>query len=123
MLVSLIALLVFQLIGELIARSLHLPLPGPVIGMLLLFCTLLVRGRVPADLQRTSQTLLNYLSLLFVPAGVGVTVHIALLRESWLPTLVTLVGSLVITMLATALTLHVLLRIGSRRNAAQGGEQ
>ena len=52
------ALLVFQFLGEVAVRALHLPLPGPLAGMLLLFAALLLRGNVPAQLVSTSGQLL-----------------------------------------------------------------
>ncbi len=101
-------LLVFQLIGEITVRSLGLPLPGPVVGMLLLFIALRVRGSVPNSLQVTSAEILQHLSLLFVPAGVGVMVQFALIRQSWLPLLAIVGGSTLLTMAATAWTLQLL---------------
>jgi holin-like protein len=64
MLAALTQLLVFQLAGEAIARGLELPLPGPVLGMLFLFLFLLARRGPRPELQATSQTLLQHLSLL-----------------------------------------------------------
>lgn len=75
MIMHLTALLGFQLMGEALARAAGLPLPGPVIGMALLFVGLLT---VP-PLRRIAETargLLSHLSLLFVPAGVGVVGHL-----------------------------------------------
>lgn len=114
MLEGLIILLLFQLIGEVLARAAHLPLPGPVIGMLLLFGVLLMRGGIPPVLQCTATRLLHYLSLLFVPAGVGIMAYGALLRSEWLPVLVTLALSLIITLSVTALTLAGLVHISAR---------
>ncbi len=114
---AMMTLLAFQLAGEVIARALGLPLPGPVLGMLLLFATLLVRGGVPAPLRTVGQSLLNHLSLLFVPAGVGIMAHIALLRAAWLPIAATLALSTLVTLAAAALTLKMLLR-GQRGGSA-----
>jgi holin-like protein len=105
---ALTALLLCQLVGEIIARLLQLPVPGPVIGMLLLWILLLIHGSIPAWLQGTAQTIVQHLSLLFVPAGVGVMVHFSRLQDEWLPILLTLLGSTIITMVVTALTMHVL---------------
>jgi holin-like protein len=68
-------LLVFQLIGEVLAQLFALPVPGPVIGMALLFVALALRGGPSVELRDTAQNLLQHLSLLFVPAGVGVMLH------------------------------------------------
>ena len=67
-------LLVFQLLGEVGVRSLDIPVPGPVAGMLLLLLALIVRRGVPLALDRSASGLLSHLSLLFVPAGVGLMV-------------------------------------------------
>ncbi|MFC4168277.1 CidA/LrgA family protein [Teichococcus aestuarii] len=87
-------LLLCQLCGEVLARALHLPVPGPVIGMALLFAGLLLRDRLrgsPAEapgapgLGQTADTLLMHLGLLFVPAGVGVVVYLPQLARDWAP--------------------------------------
>jgi holin-like protein len=111
MLGALTILLFFQLIGEMLVRGLGLPVPGPVLGMMLLFLTLRVRGSVPRALGETSQTLLLHLGLLFVPAGVGVMVHYDLIRTAWLPLLVVIVLTTLITLVATAWTMQWLLRL------------
>ena len=79
-------LLVCQLIGELLARGLGLPVPGPVIGLILLFLALVMRsGDPPAPLDTAATTLLSNLGLLFVPAGVGVVLYLPLLAQYWAP--------------------------------------
>jgi holin-like protein len=108
MLGALTLLLVYQLVGEVIVQVTGLPVPGPVVGMLLLFLTLLARGSAPESLRATSQTLLSHLSLLFVPAGVGVMLHFRRLQVEWLPILVALVASTVITIGVTALVMRAL---------------
>ena len=106
MLGALTLLLVYQLIGEVIVHLAGLPVPGPVVGMLLLFVTLAARGAVPGNLRDTCQTLLSHLSLLFVPAGVGVMLHFKRLGAEWLPIAVALVASTVITIGVTALVMR-----------------
>jgi len=101
MLESLAVLLFCQLIGELIVLFLEVPVPGPVVGMLLLFLGLLLRGEIPEALSRTANGLLEQLSLLFVPAGVGVMTHLTLLGNQWLPLSASLIVS---TLLAIAVT-------------------
>lgn len=103
-------LLVYQLIGEAIVHFAGLPVPGPVVGMLLLFVTLLLRGSAPDWLRNTCQALLAHLSLLFVPAGVGVMLHFQRLGAEWLPVAVALVASTVITIGVTALAMKWLQR-------------
>lgn len=113
MLQAFTTLLGFQLLGEALARALQLPVPGPVVGMLLLLLALaLRRDAPPAWLEPTSSALLQHLGLLFVPAGVGIIAHTSLLARGWLPILLTLVLSTALTLAATALTLRLLLGIG-----------
>lgn len=99
-------LLACQLAGEVTARLLRLPVPGPVLGMLLLFCGLAIVGRVPGDLAATAEGLLANLSLLFVPAGVGVMLHARLLAGNWLPLTVALLASAAITIAVTGLVMR-----------------
>ena len=75
-------LLACQLAGEVIARLLGLPVPGPVLGMVILFVALVIRGHVPDDVGVVTGGLLQNLSLLFVPAGVGVMLHAGLLVQN-----------------------------------------
>jgi holin-like protein len=103
-------ILCFQLLGEGLARGLMLPVPGPVVGMLLLFATLLVRGAAPAEVQMVAQGFVQHLALLFVPAGVGVMVYLGCLQGEWLPLALTLVGSTTLTIVATAWTMRLLAR-------------
>ena len=104
-------LLVYQLVGEVSSRLLQLPVPGPVIGMVLLFCTLLLRGSLEKTLDSASSALLSHLSLLFVPAGVGVIVHFGRISGEWLPLTVALLLSAVITLAATALIMQGAIRL------------
>ena len=108
-------ILLLQLVGEVLVRGLGLPVPGPVIGMLLLLIGLTARGGPPPALGRIASGLLSHLSLLFVPAGVGVISYLALLADNWLPVLVTVIASTLISIVVTAFTLKGLLHWRKRR--------
>jgi len=99
-----------QLAGELLARWLGLPVPGPVIGMLLLFTALSIRGETPANLSKLANTVLGHLSLLFVPAGVGIISYLGLIAEQWLAIMSTLIVSTLIAIAVTAFILRWLKR-------------
>lgn len=94
-------LLSCQLVGELIVVAADLPLPGPVIGMLILFIGLLAKGSVPEGLGAVADGLLRHLSLLFVPAGVGVVLHVSLIEREWLAISTSLVVSSAVTVVVT----------------------
>jgi len=106
MLESLAILLLCQLLGELIVVYLNLPVPGPVIGMAILFFGLVLYGKVPDKLSDTANGLLEQLSLLFVPAGVGVMTHLTLLGNQWLPLTASLVISTLLTIAITGLLMQ-----------------
>ena len=102
-------LLLCQSAGEALARLLHLGLPGPVIGMLILLVLLhwpLVRKPVAA----CADALLAHLSLLFVPVGVGVITHLSILSQHGLRVVVALVLSTWIGLVVTAVVLRRMLR-------------
>ena len=108
-------LLIYQLVGEVSVLMLPIPLPGPVLGMVLLFLTLLVRGRSTASLDSASTALLSHLSLLFVPAGVGLIVHFERIAQEWIAISLALVLSTGITMATVAAMMHVATRYLSGR--------
>lgn len=110
MLGAITLLLMFQLAGEAVTLYFTLPIPGPVIGMALLFAALAMRGGASAELRNTAQTLLQHLSLLFVPAGVGIMLHVQRMADEWLPILVALITSTFAAIAVTALVLRFMLR-------------
>ena len=120
MLASLATLLVFQLAGEVVARGLGLAVPGPVLGMLFLFVALVLRGGPGHELQMTSQTLLQHLSLLFVPAGTGIMIHLHRVADEWLPLLLSLLISTAATLAVTALVMKLLMPAKAAPGEASG---
>jgi holin-like protein len=108
---ALATLLCCQLAGELIARVTSLPVPGPVIGLLLLFALLVARRSAPAELQAVADGLLRHLSLLFVPAGVGIMLHAARLEAEWPAIAAAIVISTGLTIVVTALVFRLASRL------------
>lgn len=125
MIASLSLILICQLIGEVIVRGLRLPLPGPVLGMALLFAALIARDRLPAlaqgplrdgGVEGVSKALLANLSLMFVPAGVGVVQNMDLLAQRGVAIAVVLAASVVVTLLVTVGTFLIISRLMARGN-------
>lgn len=112
MIEALALLLVFQLVGETLAYAFTLPIPGPVIGMAFLLATLALRPTWLPRVKPVATTLLSHLSLLFVPAGVGVMVHFARLHDEGVAIVAAIVGSTCLAVLATAATAAFLIRRG-----------
>jgi holin-like protein len=100
-------LLVFQSIGEILSRFFHLPIPGPVIGMVLLFAALFL-PRVREPVAQSANFLLAHLSLLFVPVGVGVMAYFGALAEHGPRLVLVIVLSTWIGLAVTAGVLHAL---------------
>jgi holin-like protein len=127
MIASLSLILLCQLAGEVIVRGLGLPMPGPVLGMMFLLWLLLARDRLEilargplagGGVENTSRGLLAHLSLLFVPAGVGVVQKLDLVAAHGLAFAGVLVVSVVLTLLATVGTFLVASRLMSREKSA-----
>lgn len=119
MLGGLTVLLLFQLVGEIIAQAWSLPVPGPVIGMVLLLVALVVRGSAADPLRDAANAILSHLSILFVPGGVGVMLYLGRIRTEWLPIVLSLAISTTLTLIVTTLVLRAWLR----RRAADEGDQ
>ena len=113
-------LLLFQCAGEALVQLAGLPVPGPVVGMALLFVALLARRAAPPAVTVAADGLAKHLSLLFVPAGVGVLLHVARVADEWLPILAALVVS---TVLAVAVTALVFERLARRQDARDRGAE
>tara|TARA_R110002110_G_scaffold10557_5_gene51997 strand:+ start:4911 stop:5273 length:363 start_codon:yes stop_codon:yes gene_type:complete len=107
---ALTALLAFQLAGELVVRLTGMPVPGPVLGMMLLVAFFALRGGVPDELKKVASVILAHLSLLFVPAGVGLMLHAARLEAEWLAIGAALLGSTVLSLVVTVLVFRAFAR-------------
>lgn len=109
MIQALTALLAFQLVGELIVRLSAIPVPGPVLGMVLLFVFFVGRGRIAPEMKSAASVILQHLSLLFVPAGVGLMLHAARIEAEWFVIGAALVGSTLLTLIVTVLVFRLCL--------------
>jgi holin-like protein len=126
MIASLSLILLCQLAGEALVRGIGAPMPGPVIGLMFLLVLLLLRDRFAmlargpllggeADgVESTSRGLLTNLSLLFVPAGVGVVQKLDLIVNHGIAFLGVLAISVLITLLVTVGTFIVASRLMTR---------
>ena len=111
MLIAIFTILVLQLIGEALQKYFNLSIPGPVIGLILMLLTLMMTNSkklnmltpLRTNVINTSETLLSYLSLLFVPIGVGVVMHLQLLEMQLLRILVVILIGTMSTMIFTSL--------------------
>lgn len=103
MILGFVALLACQLAGQFIVDALGLPVPGPVVGMVLLLVVLLVRKPSSCNgTVRAADALLRHLQLLFIPAGVGLIAYLRLIGAQWWPIVAGIVVSWLIALLVTA---------------------
>lgn len=121
-----VLLLICQLAGEVVSRELKLPVPGPVVGLVLMLCGLFAWRRIArvdaqavtrSDLGRTATGVLQNLALLFVPAGVGVVQHLQLLTDDGFVIAAALIGSTALTLVVTVL---VFVAVARRMKDADG---
>jgi holin-like protein len=127
MIASLSLILLCQLAGEVFVRGLALPMPGPVVGLLLLLVLLLARDRFkvlargPLQQDGVENASRNLLAHLFVPAGVGVVQKLDLIAEHGIAIIVILAVSVVVTLLVTVATFRLASRLMTRNGNAPNG--
>ncbi len=107
---ALTGLILCQFAGEVVARAAGLAMPGPVLGLVLLLAILAVRGGPDEAMRATAGGLLRHLSLLFVPAGVGVITQLDALGRDWLAIAVAITVSTALGLGVTALVMQRLIR-------------
>lgn len=103
-----IILIGLLLVGNILSETLSLPVPGSVIGMVMLFAGLIFMKSVPEDLGKVSDGLIAHIGLLFVPAGAGISLYLGMIAENWLVIVLASVGSTVFTLIFTALAFKAL---------------
>jgi holin-like protein len=110
MLRSIFVIFFFQLLGEFTKKFFEIRIPGPVIGLILLLVTLIFLKKfkktamvnLKTDVVNTSNYILSYLSLLFVPIGVGVVMHLSYLENNLFRVLIIVFISTILTIAGTA---------------------
>ncbi|MEY3981201.1 MAG: Antiholin-like protein LrgA [Pseudomonadota bacterium] len=102
-----ILILLFQGLGEIISKVLDLPIPGPVIGLVILLATLLIRKTIDPDLDLVATAFAQHLGLLFIPAAVGVVMFAPRFKDHGLAIAAILTVSVVVSVAVTALVLRL----------------
>lgn len=117
MILPLLLLLGCQLAGDILSRGFGLPLPGPVLGMMLMLGLLVALPRTVEVLRPLAVILLANISLAFIPAGTGLVAFLGELRRDGLALAVTMIGSTVAALMAGALAFVVVARLTGNRGA------
>jgi len=116
MLKSIFIIFLFQLIGESVQKYFELTIPGPVIGLILLLMSFILLknnknlfvNKVKNEISSTAIHISNYLSLLFVPIGVGVVMHLSYLEKNYIEVLGVIFFSTILTIGFTALVMEAI---------------
>src|SRR5210317_1410519 len=117
MLKSLFIIFLFQLIGEAIQKFFEINIPGPVIGLilLLLFFIFFLKSssskKIKKQFSETSHQIISYLSLLFVPIGVGVVMHINYLGDNLFKILAIIILGTLATLVFTAFVMEKIINL------------
>ena len=116
MLKSIFIIFLFQLIGESAQKYFELTVPGPVIGLILLLISFILLknsknifvNKAKNEIVSTATHISNYLSLLFVPIGVGVVMHLSYLEKNYIEVLGVIFFSTILTIGFTALVMEAI---------------
>ncbi|QNU68173.1 CidA/LrgA family protein [Ruminiclostridium herbifermentans] len=101
-------ILIICVVGEVLNRVVHIPLPGSIIGMILLFICLLF-GLIKLEMiEEISKFLLDHLAFFFIPAGVGLIAYAGIIKENLLPILVICFATTFLVMVITGWTVQAI---------------
>ncbi|MBN2617617.1 MAG: CidA/LrgA family protein [Spirochaetales bacterium] len=99
-----IILFVF-IIGELIVFLIPSPLPGNVVGFIIMICLLQFKIIKSEQIEDVSNFFLNNLAIFFIPGGVGLLNVLNLFNGNILKIILIVVISTILTLLSTAGTI------------------
>ena len=126
MIKSLFIIFFFQLLGEAIQKIFEINIPGPVIGLILLLLSFIFFSKkltqskkIIKEISVISNQIINYLSLLFVPIGVGVVMHIDYLGDNLFKIFSIIIIGTLVTLVFTAFVMEKIINLemknGKRR--------
>ena len=113
---QLFIILSINLAGDLISRYLHLPLPGPITGMLLLLILLLTGVLNERQIRDTADFMLQNMGFFFIPAGVSVMISYHALKGFYFETILVILISTILVMAATALATQLFINLNEKKH-------
>ena len=105
------------LLGELLSSGLHLPIPGNILGMIILFVLLCTKIIKVDDISNVTNFLLDHLSFFFIPAGVGLMTSMQIIKSTWWQLLIVCISTTVIIIGSTGLIVQAVSKRTKERSA------
>ena len=103
-------ILVIYLIGELLSKSLHLPVPGNILGMVILFILLFTKIVKVDNISTVTNFLLDHLAFFFIPAGVGLMASLGIIKATWWQLLIVCITTTIIIIGVTGIVVQAISR-------------
>lgn len=103
---QLLLILCIYLIGEFIAQGLSIPIPGNIVGMILLFILLLTKVIKLEMIEMVANFFLDHLSFFFIPAGVGLMVSFGQIKSNAIAIILICIISTIIIMVTTGMVVQ-----------------
>jgi holin-like protein len=112
------ALIIFgiYLLGELLASVIHLPIPGNILGMVILFILLCTKIVKVDNISNVTNFLLNHLSFFFIPSGVGLMTSIGIIKSTWWQLLIVCISTTMIIIAVTGIVVQAISRRTKEKN-------
>jgi len=105
---QLMIILIPYIIGVVLQLTFNLPIPGSVIGLIILFLGLQIGILKVEMIEELCEFLLSNMSFFFIPAGVGLMTAFGVLKGKWIPFIIIVVFSTCIVWIVTALVVKFL---------------
>lgn len=110
-----IIILGIYLLGEFISQVLSLPIPGNILGMIILLVLLWTKVVKIEQIETIANFLLDHLAFFFIPAGVGLMTSIGIIKDSWLKLIVVCIATTIIIIASTGLIVQYITRKTNKR--------
>lgn len=110
-----IIILGIYLLGEFISQVLSLPIPGNILGMIILLVLLWTKVVKLDQIETISNFLLDHLAFFFIPAGVGLMTSVGIIKDSWLKLIVVCIATTIIIIASTGLIVQHITRKNTKR--------
>jgi len=110
-----IIILGIYLLGEFISQVLSLPIPGNILGMIILLFLLLTKVVKLEQIETVANFLLDHLAFFFIPAGVGLMTSVDIIKDSWLKLIIVCIATTIIIIASTGLIVQYITKKTTKR--------